>query len=69
MITWNNAQQLVEVKLTKNKQTNKQKKKTRAKTWAKWAKIGPEIKFFAIFSSLVHQFSFKLYRMIDWNNV
>ena len=31
--------------------------------------IGPEIRFFAIFSSLVHSFSFKLHRMITWNNV
>ena len=35
----------------------------------KWAKIRPKISFFAIFSSLVCQFSFKLRRMIAWDNV
>ena len=35
----------------------------------KRAKIGPEIKFFAIFSSFVHYFYFKLCRVIAWNNV
>ena len=34
-----------------------------------WAQIRPKIRFFAIFSSLVHQFSLKLHRMIAWNNV
>ena len=35
----------------------------------KWPKIGPKIRFFAIFSSLAHQLSFKLTRIIAWNNV
>ena len=35
----------------------------------KWPKIGPKIRFFAIFSSLAHQLSFKLTRMIAQNNV
>ena len=35
----------------------------------KWPKIGPKIRFFAIFSSLAHQFSLKLTRMIAQNNV
>ena len=39
-----------------------------AQIWAIWPKIGPKIKFFAIFSSsLLHQFSFKLRRMIALN--
>ena len=29
------------------------KKKLAARIWVKWAKIGPETSFFAIFSSLV----------------
>ena len=33
-----------------------------------WTKIGSKIRFFAIFSSLVGQFSFKLHKMIAWNN-
>ena len=37
--------------------------------WGKRVKIGPEIRFFAIFSSLVYQFSCKLHKMIAWNNV
>ena len=36
---------------------------------AKIAKIGLEISFFVIFSSLVYQFSLKLYRMMFWYNV
>ena len=35
----------------------------------KWPKIGPKIRFFAIFSSLARQFSFKFPRIIAWNNV
>ena len=35
----------------------------------KQAKSGSEVRFFAIFSILVHQFSFKLHRMIAWNNI
>ena len=33
-----------------------------AQIWAKQAKTGPEIRFFAIFSTLVHYFSFQLHR-------
>ena len=36
---------------------------------SKLAKTRLKISFFVIFSSLVHQFSFKLHRMIAWNNV
>ena len=32
-------------------------------------KIGLETRFFAIFSSFVHYFLFKLHRMVCWNNV
>ena len=35
----------------------------------KWPKIGAKIRFFAIFSSLDHQFSLKSTRMIAQNNV
>ena len=35
-----------------------------AQIWAKWPKIGPKIRFFVTFSSLVHQFSWKWHRMI-----
>ena len=41
---------------------------SRGKTHEKQVKTGPEIRFFAIFSSLAHYFSFYLYRMIAWNN-
>ena len=37
--------------------------------WAKGTKISPETWFFAIFSSLVHQFPLKLHTMIACNNV
>ena len=37
--------------------------------WIKQVKFGLKIRFFVIFSSLVHKFSFKLYRMITWDNV
>ena len=40
------------------------KKKLAARIWAKWAKIGPETRFFANASSLVHYFFLKLYTMI-----
>ena len=33
-----------------------------------WTTIGPEIRFSTIFSSLVNYFSFKLHRVIAWNN-
>ena len=36
---------------------------------AKRDKIGPETRFFVIFSSLVHLFSLKLHTMIAYNNV
>ena len=45
MMACDNAQHLVEVKPTK---------KNWAQIWAKRAKIGSEIKFFTIFSSLVY---------------
>ena len=32
-------------------------------------KSGPKLVFVAISSSLVHYFSFKMHRMIAWNNV
>ena len=42
--------------------------KTHKKTFC--AKIGPEIRvFFTIFSSLVHEFSYKLHEVIAWTNV
>ena len=34
-----------------------------------WLKSAPKLVFFFILSSLVHQFSFKLQRLIAWNNV
>ena len=37
--------------------------------WSKGAKIGPKIRFFAIFSSLLDQFSLKLHTVIACNNV
>ena len=37
--------------------------------WIKRTKLTPEIRFFAIFSSLVHLFSFKLHKIIAWNNL
>ena len=58
VIAQNNVLHLVEVKLTK-----------KILTVQIWAKIGPEIKFLAIVSSLVHSFSFKLHRMIPWKNI
>ena len=33
------------------------------------SKIWPRIRFFAIFSSLVHELFFELHRVIAWNNV
>ena len=45
------------------------KKNLGAQIWAELAKIGPKIRFFAIFSSLDLEFSFKLHRMIPWNNL
>ena len=43
-------------------------KKFGAQVWVKWTKIGLKISFFfVIFSSLVHQISFKLHKMIGWN--
>ena len=58
VIAQNNVLHLVEVKLTK-----------KILTVQIWAKIGREIKFLAIVSSLVHSFSFKLHRMIPWKNI
>ena len=37
--------------------------------WIKQVKFGLKIRFFVIFSSLVHKFSIKLYRMLTWDNV
>ena len=37
--------------------------------WSKGAKIGPKIRFFAIFSSLLDQFSLKLHTVIACSNV
>ena len=31
-----------------------------------WAKLGPKIKFFVVFSGLAYQLSFKLHRMMAW---
>ena len=45
MIAWINVLLQVEVKPAK---------KMGAQIWAKWAKIGPKIRFFVIFSSVVH---------------
>ena len=45
------------------------KKNLGSQIWTKWAKISPKIRFFVIFSSLVHQFSCRLHRMIAWNIV
>ena len=56
----NNVQHVVKVKSLK---------KFLALIWSKGAKIGPEIRFFAIFSSLLHQFSLKLHTVIACNNV
>ena len=61
IIAWNKVKLLVEVKLTN--------KTLGAQIWGKGPKMGPEINFFANFSSLVDYFYFKLCRMIAWNNV
>ena len=45
------------------------KKTMAAWIWVQGAYIRPKMRFFTIFSSLVHYFSFKLHRMIAWNNV
>ena len=37
--------------------------------WSKGAKIGPETRFFAIFSSLLHQFSLKVHTVVACDNV
>ena len=44
-------------------------KKLLAQIFAKWAQIGLKTRFFAIFSSLVHYFSFKLHTMIACHNL
>ena len=44
-------------------------KKLCTQIWIKWVKVVPQIRFFAISSSLVDQFSFKFHRMIAWKNV
>ena len=61
IIAWNNALLPLEVKFTK--------KNWWTQIWTKRVKIGPEIKFFTIFSDMAHQLSIILYRMIAWNNV
>ena len=60
MIACSNVQHVVKVKSMK---------KFWALLWSKGAKIGPEIRFFAIISSLLHQFSLKLHTMIACSNV
>ena len=64
MIAWINVYVLVEVKRMKKK-----KKNTGGPDLAKRVKIGPEIRFFPIFSSLLYQFSLKLHRIIAWIDV
>ena len=44
-------------------------KKIWAQIWSKGTKIRPKTRFFAIFSSLFHQFYLKLHTMIACNNV
>ena len=44
-------------------------KKFCTQIWVKRIKVVPQIRFFAISSSLVDQFSFKFHRMIAWKNV
>ena len=61
IIPWNNHYVLVEVKLTE--------KVFGVQICSRRAKIRSEIVLYAIFSSLVHQFSFKLHRVIVQNNV
>ena len=52
--------------------SNINKGNTHTKNWghkfAKQAEVKSEIRFFTIFSSSVHLFSFKVHRMIAWNN-
>ena len=55
--------------ISSNWQSQILRKRFGAQTWDKKAKIKPKIMFFAIFWSLVHTFSFKLHRIIVWNNV
>ena len=47
----------------------KKKIKLAAWIWVQGTYIRPKMRFFTIFSSLVHYFSFKLRRMIAWNNL
>ena len=61
IIAWKNFQLLVKIKFKKNF--------LGTQIWGKHAKIGSEIRFFAIFSSFVNQFLTELHRMIAWNNV
>ena len=61
MIGCNNVQNLVVVKSSK--------KKCGTQIWVKGAKIRCETRFFAIFSSLVYQFSLILHTVIACNNV
>ena len=60
MRAWYNVEVLVEVKTAK--------KILGPKVESNRAKLNAKL-FFAIFSSLVDYFSFKLYKMIAWNNV
>ena len=60
VIACNNVQHVVEVKSMK---------KFWVLIWSKGAKIGPKISFFAILSSLLHQFSLKLHTVVASNNM
>ena len=59
MIACDNIQHMLEVKPTKE---------SGARTWAKRAKIRPEIRFFVISSSLHYLFSLILHMITAWDN-
>ena len=70
MIVGHNIQCLTKPGFLKKKKKNKTKQKIMTpQIQVKWTKIGPQTRFFAIFSSLVHWFSLKLHTMIACNNV
>ena len=58
MIAFDNSWHLMQVKLTRN---------FGAQIWTKRAKIGPKIRCFAIFGSLVCQCFCKLHRIMAWS--
>ena len=60
VIACNNVYHIVEIKLMK--------KYLGSRFGPSGPKSGPNLDFFAIFSSLAHYFSFKLHRIIAWNN-